>query len=126
MGRFLHIADALGSVDGEALQRDSLDRAAARITDAVRRALSRSPGEDHVAPWLQSGALRDSLGHSVEGTQVVIGSTSDVALDQEQGTRTDPPRPFLAPAAAALGEDIANEIGAAFAHALRQALARLG
>lgn len=124
MSRILDIANALGSLDCKALQQDCLERAAARIEDAVRQALSRSPGETHTAPWQQSGALRDSIAHSVEGAQAVIGSTSDVAVYQELGTRTDPPRPFLAPAGAELGDDVAESIGAAFAEALRQATAR--
>lgn len=54
-------------------------------------------------PLLRTGALRDSIGHSVEafpgGAVAVVGSTSDVAVDQELGTSRIPERSFLGRAA---------------------------
>ena len=48
----------------------------------------------------------------------IVASTSDVALYQEHGTATVPPRPFLAPIAAIHAEDAADAIGAAVAKAI--------
>ena len=101
----------------------ALEAAAARLAGAVRDALSvpaageaATPGE---APLLRSGALRDSVSHAVEGHTAVVGSTDPVAAYQEQGTPRLRPRPFLAPTAAALGEDLAREIGIAVTEGLR-------
>lgn len=49
-------------------------------------------------PLLRTGELRDSIEHQVSGTEAVIGTPDIVALYQEQGTSTIPPRPFLGPA----------------------------
>ncbi len=101
----------------------ALEAAAARLAGAVRDALSvpaageaAAPGE---APLLRSGALRDSVSHAVEGSRAVVGSIDPVATYQEQGTSRLPPRPFLAPTAAAMGEDLAREVGAAIVEGLR-------
>jgi hypothetical protein len=67
---------------------------------------------------LRTGALRDSIGHDVDGTTVIVGSLSDVAVDQELGTRTDPPRPFLASTAAGAAEGLAETIAASLARYL--------
>jgi len=125
MTRITDLADALGGLDTATIQRAALERAAAQIEAAALQALSHAPGDDHATPWLRSGALRDSLAHSVEESQAVIGSDSEVAVDQELGTRSVPPRPFLAPAAAGSGEAAAEGIGADFAEALRRTLAGL-
>jgi hypothetical protein len=113
----------------EAMARlDRLDMADA-ITDAlgigapelevkVIEALSKPPGEDHSAPWLRTGALRESIGHEVNGAVAVIGSSSDVAVDQELGTRAIPPRPFLASTAAAAADDTVTSITTALARRL--------
>lgn len=50
-------------------------------------------------PLLRTGALRNSITTSVDGSVAAIGSASDIALYQEQGTSKIPPRPFLGPAA---------------------------
>lgn len=102
----------------EALAR-AIDSAAARLADAVRANLSHAAGESDDYPALRTGELRDSIDHASDGQAAVVGSMSRVALFQELGTATDPPRPFLAPAAAALGAELAREIGAAAADALR-------
>jgi phage gpG-like protein len=92
---------------------------AARDLDAkIVEVLSQPPGQDHSVPWLRTGALRASIGHDSDATVAVIGSSSDVAVDQELGTRTVPPRPFLAPTAATAADDIATAIAATLAHYL--------
>jgi HK97 gp10 family phage protein len=111
-------AARLRALDLEPVQRAALAAAAQRIVDDLRAALSTQPGGDHAAPWLGRGALRDSIATESDATGAVIGSTSDVAVYQELGTRRDPPRPFLAPAAAAQAETVAEAIGAAVADAL--------
>lgn len=49
-------------------------------------------------PLLRTGGMRESIGVTVEGNVAAIGSASEIALYQEQGTATIPPRPFLGPA----------------------------
>ena len=46
-------------------------------------------------PLLRTGALRDSIRHEVRGRSVAVGSDLDIAIYQEMGTATIPPRPFL-------------------------------
>lgn len=50
-------------------------------------------------PLLRTGELRDSIRHEVRGHSVAIGSDLDIAIYQEMGTATIPPRPFLRVAA---------------------------
>lgn len=66
--------------------------APATVADRVRQGFS--PDD----PLLRTGDLRDSITHQVGALEAVIGSESDVALYQEMGTETIPPRPFLGPA----------------------------
>jgi len=109
------------ALDGAAADRAAtaaLAHAAETIASTVRHALSDPPGSAHTAPWLRTGALHDSIGHVADATGAVIGSTSAVAADQELGTARIPPRPFLAPAAAHLGETAAAGVGDAVAAAL--------
>ena len=71
---------------------------AGRVADAVRHNLSDPPGSaGHAQPWLQSGALRDSVGAQADGLQAVVGSSDPAAVPQEMGTPPMPPRPFLSP-----------------------------
>jgi hypothetical protein len=49
-------------------------------------------------PLLRTGEMRDSVQVSARGDQAVVGSDSEIALWQEVGTDTIPPRPFLGPA----------------------------
>ncbi|MDY3551402.1 hypothetical protein R5W24_000478 [Gemmata sp. JC717] len=46
-------------------------------------------------PLLRTGDMRDSIGHTVQGNEVTIGSNNDKAVWQELGTETIPPRSFL-------------------------------
>ncbi|WP_435018496.1 HK97-gp10 family putative phage morphogenesis protein [Tundrisphaera sp. TA3] len=50
-------------------------------------------------PLLRTGAMRDSIGHQVAGSEVHVGSNSDIAVYQELGTSKIPPRSFLGGAA---------------------------
>ena len=100
-------------------QASALEAAAVRIETAVRGVLSVPPGGSHLAPWQRSGALLKSIGHAVDADGAVIGSGDPVAAFQECGTPTLPPRPFLAPVAAALGEEVAREVAAAVVEGLR-------
>lgn len=67
-------------------------------------------------PLLESGEMRDSIEHTVQGDSGFVGSDSDKALWQELGTTRDgkqviPPRSFLGGAAMRKGEDVAKAIG---------------
>ncbi len=113
------LAEHLARLEPATTMHDTLDAEAQRLAEAVRARLSAAPGDDHAAPWLRSGALRDSIAAQTDGLNAAVGSTSEVALYQEQGTARLPPRPFLAPAAAAVGRGIADAVGAAVAALLR-------
>ncbi|MGH7040772.1 MAG: hypothetical protein ACREFY_01410 [Acetobacteraceae bacterium] len=112
----------LARLDLAATEAAALDHAAIMLQDAVCRRLSLTPGESHDAPWLRKGMLRDSVGHVLDGTEAVVGSTDPVAPDQECGTRTNPPRPFLAPAAAAEADTLVADIATAMLGRLRAVL----
>ena len=63
-------------------------------------------------PLLRRGELRDSIEHQVPNQHAgYVGSDLDIAVYQEMGTRTIPPRSFLAGAAAHKGQEIASKIG---------------
>ena len=114
------LAAWLAQLPFEAVRRDALERSASLMAEAVRETLSQTPAEGgHEAPWLRSGALRDSIGHDADDGAAVIGSSSPVAVFQELGTMRDSPRPFLAPAAEQGGEEAARLVGAAIAEMFR-------
>lgn len=92
---------------------------AKRMAASVREGLSEPSGAaGHDEPWLQSSALRDSVGVQADGLQAVVGSSDPAAVPQEMGTERMEARPFLAPVAAAMGEDVARAIGTRMAAAL--------
>lgn len=98
----------------------ALAEQAARMAASVRDGLSKPSGAArHDEPWLRSGALRDSVGMEANGLQAVVGSSDPAAVPQEMRTVKMPARPFLAPVAAGMGEDVARAIGARVAAALR-------
>lgn len=97
----------------------ALSDSAERLAESVREGLSQSPGGAHDRPWAQTGALRDSIGAQSNGLEAIVGSNDPAAAPQEMGTRTLPPRPFLAPVASAQGEALAKSIGDSVADALR-------
>ena len=49
-------------------------------------------------PLVRTGDLRDSITVTQKGREAVVGSDSEIAVHQEQGTERIPPRPFLGPA----------------------------
>ena len=116
------LAQRLARLDLDATKQAALTQAAETLQATVRRELSQPPGPVHTMPWLRDGTLRDSIGVSLQADAAVIGSTDPVALDQECGTRTDPPRPFLAPAAAADGEAVAAAMAEALVQRMREGL----
>lgn len=95
---------------------------AAHLADAVRANLATPPGGPHDHPWRQTGALQASIEHQADGLTAQIGTSHPAAAAQELGTATIPPRPYLAPAADALAEPIAQQVGQAIATLLRQRL----
>ena len=111
---------ALRNADASETIAAALDGQAEALAGAVREALGTPPGGDHGRPWVQTGALRDSIEHTAEGLQAAVGSSDPAAPPQELGTVHLPPRPFLAPAAAAAAPGIAAAVGAAMAGRLRQ------
>ncbi len=62
-------------------------------------------------PLSRTGGLRDSITHEVEGLEAVIGSESPIALYQELGTATIPPRSFLGTALASKQSQVVKLIG---------------
>ena len=104
----------------EEVMAKALAEQAQRIAARVRDGLSEPPGAGgHDEAWLRSGALRDSVGAQADGLQAAIGSSDPAAVPQELGTAHMPARPFLAPVAAGMGEEVARAVGAAVAAALR-------
>ncbi len=110
----------LERLHAEETMAKALAEEAERLAQAVRDGLSTPPGAgEHDKPWARTGALRDSVEAQADGLQATIGSSDPAAAPQEMGTSRIPPRPFLAPVAAANGEDTARAIGAAMADAIR-------
>lgn len=64
-------------------------------------------------PLLRTGDLRDSIGHTTKGLAAVVGSTSQVMVWQELGTKTIPPRSVLGLAASRDEKAVVEKIGAA-------------
>ena len=62
-------------------------------------------------PLLRTGALRDSIGHTVKDSVAQIGSDSDIAVYHELGTKHMPPRSFLGGAMAESLDDVKQIIG---------------
>lgn len=61
-------------------------------------------------PLLREGDLRASIAVTAQAETVVVGSPSEIALYQDVGTDTIPPRPFMGPAAIASKQAVAEEI----------------
>jgi hypothetical protein len=101
------------------MEAAALAEAGETLAAAVREALAVRPGGGHERPWVETGALHDSIGAVAGGDMLMVGSSDPVAVDQEHGTRTVPPRPFLGPVAGAMGEAVAAAIGARFADVLK-------
>ncbi len=110
----------LEAVRAEEVMKQALAEQAERMAAAVRDGLSAPQGSaEHDRPWLQSGALRQSIGSVTDGLEAAVGSSDPAAAPQEMGTKKTEPRPFLAPVAAGMGEEVAQSVGAAVAAALK-------
>ncbi|WP_293857200.1 hypothetical protein [uncultured Alsobacter sp.] len=72
-------------------------------------------------PLLETGKMRDSIEHTVQGHTAWVGSNYDVAVYQELGTRNMPPRSFLGGAAVRKEKEIVELLGAT---TVRQLLGR--
>jgi HK97 gp10 family phage protein len=87
------VADAAkDKLDGKDKPQDWPELSDAAKAEHVRK------GYDENAPLLASGALRDSIQYRSTEKSFEVGSDSQIAVYQELGTATIPPRPFLAPA----------------------------
>ena len=62
-------------------------------------------------PLLETGEMRDSIEHVSDHKEAQIGSNNDKAVWQELGTRTIPPRSFLAGALQHKAEEVVDIIG---------------
>ena len=114
------IRERLERLRADEVMARALAEQAERLAASVRDGLSGPPGSDgHDRPWVRSGALRDSIGAQSEGLSAAVGSSDPAAAPQEMGTTRLPPRPFLAPVAASMGEDVARKVGAAVSAALK-------
>jgi phage gpG-like protein len=116
------VAAALADLPIAETLTTALDAAATRLAGAVRAELATPPGGPHDQPWIQTGALQASITHTTTGLTAQIGSNDPAAAPQEQGTATIAPRPFLAPAAAALAEPIAHDIATTLTSLLARAI----
>ncbi len=104
--------------DFDRIANDALVLSAQSLADDIRQALGTAPGGPHDHPWRQTGALQDSVGYDADQATARIGSTSEVARHQEQGTPRMPPRPTFAPLAIQSGQAIARNIADAVCRAL--------
>lgn len=62
-------------------------------------------------PLLRTGALRDSIEHTVQGSEAQVGSDEDTAVYLELGTKHMSPRSFLGGALAETLDDVKTIIG---------------
>ena len=77
----------------------------AESTQEERARLGWTPND----PLLRSGELRESITHeTIHDNMEVIGSTSEIMVCQEFGTKTIPPRPVLGPASILTGEEVSK------------------
>ncbi len=114
------LSERLARLRVEEAMAQALAEQAERMAAAVQDALSEPAGAgEHDRPWVQSGALHDSVGAQAAGLEAAVGSNDPAAVPQEMGTSRMPARPFLAPVASSMGEEVAQAIGAKVAAALR-------
>ena len=101
----------LAQIRPEEIMARALAEQAQRLAEAVQENLSEPQGAgSHDTPWVRTGALRDSIAATAEGLEAAVGSNDPAAAPQEMGTSRIPPRPFLAPTAAANGEAVARGV----------------
>ncbi len=113
------LIDGLAKLDLVRVQHEALAVQSEQLAADIRQALSTPPGGPHDYPWRETGMLQSSIATEIDGLTALIGSTDEVALHQEYGTATIPPRPFLAPLAETHAEPAAQAIGQAVVTALR-------
>ena len=93
--------------------------ALSQLREAVRRGLDEcgQTAENRAKDLcpVESGRLRDSIGHAVEGNTVAIGANTDYAVVVELGGAGRPPKPYLRPAV----EESAGEFSQILERALR-------
>ena len=77
-------------------------------------------------PLLETGKMRDSIGHSVDGDTARVGSDMDIALVHELGTSKMPPRSFLQGAIHHKMTDIVDDIGTSPSRCLLNEVAAVG
>ncbi len=117
-----HLIDSLARFDISETQRSVLSEEASRLAAAVKATLHHKGGDDHATPWLRTGKLHDSIEVAVGDDCAVVGSSDEVAVYQELGTRSIPPRPFLGTVGAMQAEHTARRIGHVIANAVRKAV----
>lgn len=84
-------------------------------TKKERERLGWSPND----PLLRSGDLRESIGHETVSDNIeTVGSTSEIMIYQEFGTKTIPPRPVIGPASVLSGEEATKIVGKAVHEAI--------
>jgi HK97 gp10 family phage protein len=110
-------------VEMDHAKHEALEKAAKIVEDGSKKAigtyefgwppLAESTLEKKAAdtPLLETGELRDSIRHEVDGDTARIGSDLDYALYQEVGTSRIPPRSFLMQSAVHHRDEIVQEIG---------------
>ncbi len=117
---FSELRERLERLRVEDVMARALAEQAERLAAAIREELSEPSGAGgHDQPWLQSGALRDSVGVQADGLQAAVGSNDPAAVPQEMGTSHVPARPFLTPVAAGMGEEVSRAIANAVVAALK-------
>jgi HK97 gp10 family phage protein len=111
------------AVEVERSKHEALEKAAVIVETEAKRVigtydygwppLAPSTIEKKAAdtPLLETGAMRDSITHSVDGDEARVGSNEDTALWQELGTSKIPPRPFLQGAVQHKLPEVMQEIG---------------
>ena len=110
-------------VEMDHAKHEALEKAAKIVEDGSKKAigtyefgwppLAESTLEKKAAdtPLLETGELRDSIRHEVDGDTARIGSDLDYALYQEVGTSRIPPRSCLMQSAVHHRDEIVHEIG---------------
>lgn len=100
------------TVNFEHAQRDALEEAAVLVEKEAKRSIgtydygwpklapSTLARKSADTPLLETGEMRDSIGHTiVSRDEAQVGSSNDKAVWHELGTAKVPPRPFLTGAA---------------------------
>jgi len=115
------IIKRLGRLDLHAVAQTALHEQAEMMAGAVREALLQSGDASRQSHAGGTSISQESVGVSVAGDEVLIGSNSDAAVARELGTVAAPPQPFLASVAAEHAQAIGEAVGIAVANALRGA-----